>query len=303
MRSSWSEYGKVAGVPATLLVDAFGRLTPFPERVAPDPEFPQGVDGYLWSTFRNRSELMRWSVDESTEAPRLWNVEEAELTYHLEESQIGFAQVGLDVNPATPLLTGEELLSIGTEPPPGVDRSEGEWAPVPTLDDAGPPTDPVLAIPPLIQCLDDSLRWFGEADITAYQVTGYDLPPGQDGTFLSSVLGWFSVVIPTAVTPAIVTMASAQGSERLTAETFAGIQKSGMPFFEIGALLDAPAGYAAGLDWEWLQLERTDSGLAVSMPEWSTAAAGWLIASVFDAALALESAPQCLSVRVTRSQT
>ena len=55
---------------ATLFVDAFEHLIPIPERVAPDPEFtpdPENpLDGFLWSTFRNRSEHMRWSIQEGT---------------------------------------------------------------------------------------------------------------------------------------------------------------------------------------------------------------------------------------------
>ena len=286
----------------TLFVDAFGRLTPTPERVAPDPEFtpdPENpLDGYLWSTFRNRSEHMRWSTLEGTGTSHLWNVEEAELTYHTEESRIGFAQVGLEVNPATPLIPTALVIE---DEPPEMDLSQGDWAPapVPTLDDAGPPTDPVVAISPLIQCLDDSLRWFGETEISAYQVTGYDLRPGQDQHFLSSVLGWFSVVVPSAVTPAIVTMASAPRGYQLTSEVFADIQRKGASFFEFGRLVDAPQELAAGTGWAWLRLGRIDTGIAVSMPEWSTAAVGWMIGTVFDAALSLEAPPPTLSVRVT----
>ena len=240
---------------------------------------------------------MGWSAGEGTEPSRLWNVEEAELTYHLEQSRIGFAQVGLDVNPTTALMSAVE------GPPPGVDRSKGFWAPVPELDDAGPSTDPAIAISPLIQCLDDSLRWFGGTEISAYQVTGYDLQPRPVQYALASVLGWFCVVIPAAMTPAIVTLASAPRRSSLVTEVHAGIQGSGADFFEFGPLVDTPKELAAGTDWDWIQLTCGDAGIAVTLPEWSTAAVGWLIGRVrvFEAALSLESAPQALSVRVTRS--
>ncbi len=253
----------------TLFVEAFGRLVPIPERVAPDPESPQEVHEYLWSVFLDRSEHMRWSNMEGSGAARLWEVEEAELTYQLGGSRIGFAQVGLDVNPATiaPAMT----LMVDEEPPPDIDLLRGSWSPVPVLDDAGPPTDPVVAISPLIQCLDDSLRWFGETEISAYQVSGVNLQPRSLEQFrLGSVLGWFSVVVPTAVTPAVITMTSTQGSDRLVADVFAGIKQGGVSFFEIGPLLSASEANAAGV--------------AVSMPEWSPAAF-----------------PPDLSVRVTRS--
>ncbi len=287
----------------TLLVDTFGSLIPIPKRVAPDPESPQqDLEGYLWSAFRNRSEHMRWSTRERSEAPGLWFVHEAELTHHLEASRIGFAQVGIDVNPATPDL--ERMREL--EPPPDfdpstVDPSQVRWAAVPTLDDAGPPTDPAIAISPLIQCLDDSLRWFGAAEISAYQVTGYDLQPRPVDHFFSSVLAWFSVPVPSEITPATITMASSHGADTLVTEVLDGIQGTGFHFFEFGPLVDVPGDYAAGLDWGWLRLERGQVGIAVSLPEWSTAAVGWTISRVFDAALSLDSAPQALSVRVTRS--
>lgn len=288
-----------------LLVDAFGRLVPIPERVAPDPEDrpdPENpLDGFLWSAFRNRSEHMRWSTREGTGPSALWWVHEAELTYHLEPSRIGFAQVGIDVNPATP--DYERMREL--EPPPDfdpstVDPSQGHWAAIPTLDDAGPPTDPAVAISPLIQCLDDSLRWFGEAEISSYQVTGSNLPTGPDGHSLGSILGWFSVVVPATQTDATLTIAGPSRSDTLTSEVFGRIRRSGSDFFTIGPLVDAPEEYAAGLDWEWLGLKQGQTGIAVTLPEWSTAAVGWLIGTVFDAALSLESPPRDLSVRVTR---
>ncbi len=87
---------------ATLFVDAFGRFDPIPERVAPDPDSPNEVYEHLWSTFLNRSAQMRWSTAGSAGTSRVWDVEEAELTFHLGSSRIGFAQVGLEVKGAIP---------------------------------------------------------------------------------------------------------------------------------------------------------------------------------------------------------
>ena len=292
----------------TLFVDAFGRLDPIPERVAPDPEYrpdPENpLDGYLWAAFLNRSVQMRWSTEGSAGTSRVWDVEEAELTFHLGSSRIGFAQVGLEVKGATPDIARMRTL----EPPPDVglsdvERSEGFWASVATLDDAAPPTPPGVAISPLIQCLDDSLRWFGEAQITAYQVTGRNLPSGQSSHCLSSELGWFCVPVPGERTSAVVTLASPQGGDPLVTDVFERIRWYGQGFFTIGPLVDSSEEIAAGLDWRWLGLTRGQIAIAVTLPEWSTAAVGWLIARVFDAALSLDSSPQDLSVRVTRIGT
>ena len=281
----------------TLFVDAFGRLIPIPERVAPDPEYPSenDLDGYLWGAFRNRSEQMGWSAREGTEPSRLWNVEEAELTYHQEPQRIGFAQVGLGVNPPT------HVDVPNNPPPPGTDLSQGHWAAVPTLDDGGPPTDPAVAVPPLIQCLDDAIRWFGEAEVWSYQVTGYDLSLEEKKRRRGSVLGWFHTPVEANATSAIVTMASSQGGDHLVSDVLDLIRGTGHVFFTIGPLVDAPAEVAAGLDWKPLQLSRGEVGIAVSMPEWSTAAAGWLIEVAFEAALSLDPAPHALSVRVSRT--
>ncbi len=283
----------------TLFVDAFGRFVPIPERVAPDPDDPNEPHERLWSTFLDRSVHMRWATEGSAGTSRVWDVQEAELAYHLGSSRIGFAQVGLEVKKATRVLPPE--MTAPGELPPDIDLSHAGWTTVPTLDDAGPPTGPAVAIPPLIQCLDDSLRWYGEIEITAYQVTGCDLQPGQVNHFLGSELGWFKDPVPTAITPTIVAMASSQGGDRLVSDVLTLLRSAGLYFFEIGPLVDAPDEIAAGLDWKWLQLTRGEVGIAVSLPEWSTAAAGWLIGTVFHAALSLESAPHTLSVRVSRS--
>lgn len=283
----------------TLFVDAFGCLIPIPERVAPDPDDPNEPHERLWSTFLDRSVHMRWATEGSAGTSRVWDVQEAELTYRLESSRIGFAQVGLEVKKATRVLPPE--MTAPGELPPDIDLSHAGWTTVPTLDDAEPPTGPAVAISPLIQCLDDSLRWYGETEVDAYQVTGYDLPPSRTKDPLGSVLSWFCVPIAADITPATITLASSQGGDRLISDVLDRIRGRGYVYFTMGPLVDAPDEIAAGLDWKWIQLSRGEVGIAVSLPEWSTAAVGWLIGTVFEAVLSLESAPHALSVRVSRS--
>jgi hypothetical protein len=283
----------------TLFVDAFGRLVPIPERVAPDTYSPNEVHKTLWSTFLDRSVQMQWSTEGSAGTSRVWDVEEAELTYHLGSSRIGFAQVGLEVKGATAVEPPE--MTMPDELPTDIDLSQAGWAAVPTLDDAAPPTPSGVAIWPLIQCLDDSLRWYGETEATAYQVTGRNLPPGQSNHYPRSELAWFCVPVPDERTSAVVALASSQGGDALVSDVMNVIRRYGRDFFTIGPLVDAPEEIAAGLDWGWLQLTRGEVGIAVSLPEWSTTAVGWLIGTVFEAALSLDSPPHSLSVRVTRA--
>lgn len=289
----------------TLIVEAYGRLTPIAERVAPDPESPQDVREYLWGAFHARSALMGWSASDTGGPSRLWNVEEAELTYPQrgDGSSIGFAQVGLDVNPATAL---ESHVILDAPPDAELLRtalpSEG-WAPVPTNDDAGSQTDPVVAIPPLVQCLDDSLRWFGEVEVSAVQVTGYDLEQTHQDSpqyHLEHLLAWF-IRNPSERVQAVVTLAVSPQDDRDTVlEILSHIHETNSGRFEVGPLVSALDGHAAGDDVARLRWSRCDTAIAVTMPEWSTAAAGWLLGRVFGAALSLDPAPFHLSFRVTR---
>ena len=79
------------------------------------------------------------------------------------------------------------------------------------------------------------------------------------------------------------------------------VRRRGFDIFSIGPFVDAPDELAAGLDWKWQELTRGELGIAVTLPEWSTAAVGWLIEVAFEAALSLEPAPYSLSVRVSRT--
>ena len=290
---------------ATLIVDAFGRLSPIPERVAPDepsasPDQDVDLDGYLWGVFLPRSELMGWSNSRLDGTATLWNVEEAELTYHVEDYRIGWAQVGLDVRPTIDATEASSQPTLSDEEIAKLDPSEGDWAPFP-IPDAGPATDPSVAIPPLIQCVDDSIRWFGKTEISAIQVTGLDVSRTKQPYAFAffSVLNWFNVGADSRAR-AVVTVAADQWDARSLAEVVSVIQQTNTGAFAFGPLVATPGEHAAGPEMRWIQWARVDQGVAVSMPEWSPAAVGWVIARVFDAVLARDSAPQNLSVRVTR---
>ena len=288
---------------ATLVVDVFGCLAPRPERVAPDPEMlgPQDWGWYLWSIFSSRSEHMGWSVREKRGASGLWSVEEAAVTLHDEQTRIGFAQVGLEVNRASIHIDDSPVFLEG--PPPGVDLSDAGWAAFPSPVDAGSTTDPAVAITPLIQCVDDSLRWFGETEVSAYQVTGTDLQLGRRSHpyRLASVFDWYSIESGVRKQAAITMAVWPRGELSLASEVAARIYQTNTGPFEIGLQVSGPEEYAAGPDWGWIPWYRDDTQVEVSLPEWSPAAAGWMIAKVFDIALSLESPPRDLSVRVTRT--
>ena len=253
----------------------------------------------LYSIYLARSQLMGWSTIGSAAAPGesspLWDMNEAELTEEEGGHRIGFAQVGLDVGSSIAVVEPQEQGSAG-------DLSRLRAAPFPAISTERF-TDPVLAIPPLIQCLDDSLRWFGEVEVTAVQVTAFDIAPRQRSYLhrLVSVLNWFSIGTAIERPRALVIVAADQWDEGKEADVVAAIHQTNTGSFQIGSLITSPAEYAADTDWPWPQIVRTNMGLDVSMPEWSPSTVGWVAARLFEAALALDPAPHALSVRVTRT--
>jgi len=255
----------------------------------------------LYSVFLARSQQMGWSSIHSSASqrgvPLLWGMNEAELTNDDDGPRIGFAQVGLDVGWSVDIVDRSDL-----ESPRLSGQRVGTPAPFPTRPTV-PPTDPVLAIPPLIQCLDDSIRWFGEVEVTAVQVTAFDIEPRHRSYLhrLVSVLNWFNIGTAIERPRALVTVAADQWDEGKETDVVAAIHQTNTGSFEVGSLFTAPPEYAADTDWPWPQIVRTNKGLDVSMPEWSAGAIGWVIGVVFDAALTLDPAPYELSVRVSRT--
>lgn len=293
---------------AMLIVDAFGSISPIPERVAPDedgvlPEPENPLDGYLWGVFRHRSELMRWSSGESQGKPFLWAVHEAELTFHQEESRIGWAQVGLDVGPVVAGSLDPSTPIYVDGPFPEQDRSStpGFAAPYPMPD--VPATDPAVAIPPLIQCTDDAIHWFGDVELSALQVTGVDVsrtmrPHKFDSP---SVDYWFH---DQPHTPAVVTFAADNWDDRTGSAVADEILRWNTHAFEFGSLVPVPEDYIPRPEMAFIEwaTEAANLGLTVALVEWDTSLIGSIIASVFDVTLSLDPAPQHLAVRVTRTE-
>ena len=292
----------------TLIVEVFGGMFPYADRVGPYAE------GELWGIFMDRSELMGWTTSFSNPGPVLWRIEEGELTFDTDGSQIGFVQVGLDTdigaseldpsNPAhpshEPVLTEAEVAELDE-----FELANAGWAPYPEPD-RPPHTDPSVAIPPMLQCVDDSLRWFGEIEVSAFQVTGI----GVSRTTMPhafpfvSVPYWFNTTTTRPRARAQVTVAADVWNANMAADIAANLRRAHGRLFEIGPLTTAPPEYAAGPDMrsvEWARAEPSQA-IAVSLPEWTPSAVGWIIAKLFDATLSHNPDMRNLSVRVTRSE-
>ena len=118
-------------MPPTLFLEAFGQLS--------GPATIDSQEEDLHSVFRERAELMRWATT-SNDSPLLWSMEEAEIVADTDPYRIGWVQVGLGVGPL-------EVLGPPSNPLPG-------WLELPIRQMS---TDPVMALPALVQCFNDSL--------------------------------------------------------------------------------------------------------------------------------------------------
>lgn len=283
----------------TLIIAAYSRHQSTPNLL------DSSAEEDLYSVFLARSELMRWSNLYESRAPELaqplWSMEEATLNSDPDDPEIGRAQVGLDVGL---VIDAAEAASQATQSEDAIadlDPVRYEYAPHPPK--RSPSTDPVAAIPPLVQCLDDALRRFGDIDVTAFQVSATYMTPKQRSQLssLASVLNWFNAHAASPGDGAVVTIAADQWDERAAAPVFSFIQRIHSGPFEIGPLITVPEGQAAQPEWRGIDWQRVESGVAVSIPEWSPPAIGWLIATLFDAVRSHQPATRHLSVRVTRS--
>lgn len=267
---------------STLFLEAFGQMSG-PSTIDCDEED-------LWSVFLTRSELMGWGAPTSDKRPLLWLMEEAELTADTDQPRIGFVQVGLGVGPLEP----REL-----PPPPRQGWSYSALGVRPKS------TDPVLALPPLVQCFGDSLSRFGDIDVSSFLVTSIrvEIDPVRQLGHLVSMLNWFNTNLESRA-DAIVSFDSNLLGGREVSELVADLQWRNTGSFKFRSVVDVPEQHMVDIAAEGpLWLDRCDAsplGVSVAMPEWTSSAAGWVLASVIDAARTIEPDPGSFAVRITR---
>lgn len=276
---------------STLFVEAFGQLSGPPTIDAQEED--------LHSVFRERAELMGWASTSQDRPPLLWAMEEAELNPDIDPghistefvfdvtdpSLIGFVQVGLDVGPV-------EQVDI----PP-----RSGYSPLPYRRRS---TDPVLALPPLVQCFHDALSRFGDVELSALQLTASNLETGaasQRG-YLVSVLNWFNTNLK-ASSDAIVSFDQGLLGDDDVPDLLASLQYWNTGSFDFRSVVDVPDAYMAKVTTGahiHPVTSQSGRGVSVTMPEWTPSAVGWVLASVIDAARAIEPDASDFAVRVTR---
>ena len=248
---------------STLFVEAFGELS----RDANLRGMILEEEEDLYSVFLKRAKLMGWLTTPEGHS-KLWAMEEAELTN--DAPRIGWGQVGLNVG------------------------------------DSAPTIEPAEVLPALIQCFDDALRRFGVVDSSGYQVTVRSLvAPVYDCRvywYLGSVLNWFNVD-GKAAADAIVALDQGLLRDNDVSNLVAGLQWRNNGTFEFRSVVDVPEECMIEVTTETSfhpVFPQSHQGVLVSLPEWTPSAAGWVLASVIDAARALESDTSRFAVRVTR---
>ena len=280
---------------STLFLEGFGQLSP--ETYLIDSE-----EEDLYSVFLAHATLMGWCDTSTRRGPLLWGMEEAELTAGTDATRIGFVQVGLK-----PGIVG--VLEPGSDPsaPRPSPASRGGWtgyAKLPTPRSAGA-VDPAIVLPPLIQCFDDALRRFGVIELSGLQVTASSLEPSTRSCIgdLVSGLNWFNTT-PKARTDALIAVDNELLGGHTEAELFARLQRRNNGSFEFGPVVAVPEQYSikAGAEYPILSISPVHSGLglSVTLPEWTASAAGWVLATVIDAARTIALDVRNFAVRITR---
>ena len=262
----------------TLFLEAFGQLS--------GPATIDSQEEDLHSVFRERAELMRWAAT-PIDHPLLWSMEEAEITADTDPYRIGWVQVGLGVGSV-------EILSTPTNPSPG-------WASSPTRRRS---TDPVLALAPLTQCFSDALRRFGSVELSGFQVTASGLESDAQSCigYLVSVLNWFNTRLKTG-TEAIVAFDQGLLGGNTVSELIAILKRRNTYSFEFSTFTPVSEKHRVKVPVETPFHSVTppsEIGVAVMLPEWTPSAAGWVLASVIDAARLINPDASNFAVRLTR---
>ena len=280
---------------STLFLEGFGQLSP-------DTYLIDSEEEDLYSVFLAHATLMGWCDTSTRRGPLLWGMEEAELTAGTDATRIGFVQVGLK-----PGIVG--VLEPGSDPsaPRPSPAGRGGWTgyaklPTPRSADA---VDPAIVLPPLIQCFDDALRRFGVIELSGLQVTASSLEPSTRSCIgdLVSGLNWFNTT-PKERTDALIAVDNELLGGHTEAELFARLQRRNNGSFEFGPVVAVPEQYSikAGAEYPILSISPAHSGLglSVTLPEWTASAAGWVLATVIDAARTIAPDVRNFAVRITR---
>ena len=267
----------------TLFLEAFGRLS--------GPATIDSQEEDLYSVFRERAELMRWATT-SNDRPLLWSMKEAEITADTDPHRIGWVQVGLDAGNFEP-----------ARPPSGPVQG---WAYAP-LTVHRSAIEPALVLPALVQCLDDALRRFGVVELSGFQVTASSKDADTQSClgYLVSVLNWFNTNLKAGVEAIVAFDRDLLDGDKVS-ELVAILQRRNTHPFEFSTFTPVSEKHMVSIPVETRPYHpiapQSDAGVFVTLPEWTPSAAGWVLASVLDAAQLINPNASNFAMRLTRSQ-
>ncbi len=271
-------------MPTTLFLEAFGQLS--------GPATIDSCEEDLYSVFRSRSELMGCSTMSAHRHPLLWLMEEAEITADADSSRIGFVQVGLSVGDFEP-----------ARPSPG-SVTGFAYAPLPVHRRD---IEPALVLPALVQCFYDALRRFGVVELSGIQVTASFLNPDARSSlaYLVSVLNWFNTNLKAGAEAIVAFDQDLLGGDKVS-ELVATLQRRNTYPFEFSTFTPVSEKHMVGIPVETGPYHpiapQSDAGVFVTLPEWTPSAAGWVLASVVDAARLINPNASNFALRLTRIQ-
>ena len=164
------------------------------------------------------------------------------------------------------------------------------------------------ALPPLVQCFDDALRRIGAVDVPGVQLTCYEtngqLGVGQGGHLATA--GWFNAAEEIEV-EALITFDQGFLGGRSPDDLAVRLQRMQTRAVTFGESTSAPEQYRVRspvcTPLPEINLEPSQIGLTVSMPEWTASAVGWTLATVVDGARAVGLRAANFSIRMTRLES
>ena len=139
--------------------------------------------------------------------------------------------------------------------------------------------------PPLVQCLDDSLRRIGAVDVSGFQVTiyGAGLQAERVAVDLYTAAMWFTT--PTGPQDGLEALISFDGGLPPAENLLDSLRgRNTDPFnFALAGVVDRCAIRGPGATpFPRITFVPSDLGVSVRMPEWTASAVGWVLAAIVE---------------------
>ncbi len=260
-----------------LFLEGFGQLSR-PNNIPGTGSGSEGLNEDLYGIFGARADLMGWSTTPGkSSSPHMPQPLMHPVLWWMHEAE--FASGG------APFRIG--YVQVGLEPN----------------------VDPVMALPALIQCMDDALGRFGAVELSGLQLTARFLQPGTGSCAwdLMSGRNWFNLAAKARASVLIAfdnELLRGRPEAELVAEN---LRRMNNGSFEFGSVVDVPEEHAIEVPVEAPHRYvsspvHSGLGISVTLPEWTASAAAWVLALVIDTARVQKPDVCDFTVRLSRVQ-